>query len=96
MVGLCGLSEECFESCQLNSHVLYGTHSTAVYSRMWCSWDIRMRADFKLDPALLKGVCKVTPGYWCELCEPLNDGRSAVRALRGEAFSQSVGDNGRS
>lgn len=26
VVSLCGLSEECFDQCQLNSHVLYDTH----------------------------------------------------------------------
>ena len=57
VVSLCGLSEECFDQCQLNSHVLYDTHCAAVYSKMWSSIYIRMHADFKLD---------VPPKRFCE------------------------------
>lgn len=66
MVSLCGLSEECFDQCQLNSHVLYDTHCAAVYSKMWSSVYIRMHADFKLD-VILKGLCEVTRDYSCKL-----------------------------
>lgn len=66
VVSLCGLSEECFDQCQLNSRVLCDIHCAAVYSKMWSSIYIRMHADFKLD-VVLKGVCEVTQDYSCIL-----------------------------
>lgn len=66
VVSLCGLSEECFDQCQLNSHVLYDTHCAALYSKMCSSIYVRMRADFKLD-VIPKGFCEVTSDYCCEL-----------------------------
>lgn len=66
VVSLCGLSEECFDRCQLNSHVLHDTHCAALYSKMWSSVYIGVHADFKLDVGL-KGFCEATLDYSCKL-----------------------------
>lgn len=47
VVSLCGLSEECFDQCQLNSDALHDPHCTAEYSKMWPCIYISVHADFK-------------------------------------------------